>query len=124
MPATLARARRLLVELPDTLERLVDVLQGPLEDLSEALPALAARVDALGNELVATRASIDRILPELSQLVGGMDGRLTNIDAEVSKALTGLDERLEHMDDVVSELGSTLTGVIGSIPGVRRALRT
>jgi len=123
MPLTLAKARRLLVELPDTLERLIVVLQGPLEGLGEALPALADRVNALALELTATRDSLDAILPELSRLVGGMDGRLTNIDAEVTRAMSGLDHRLEHLDEVVSELGGTLTGVLGSIPGFRRAVR-
>ena len=39
MPRTLASARRLLVELPDTLERLIDSLQGPLADVGAALPS-------------------------------------------------------------------------------------
>lgn len=45
MPQTMARGRRLLVELPDTLERLIAVLQGPLEDVGRALPELATRVE-------------------------------------------------------------------------------
>ena len=124
MPRTLANARRLVVQLPELLQGLIDSLQGPLADIGTALPALSDKVDVLAQELVQTRESIDAILPELSQLVGGMDGRLGNIDAEVSRALGGLDERLGHMDEVVSELGETLTGVLGSIPGVRRAVRT
>jgi ABC-type transporter Mla subunit MlaD len=112
------------VELPELLERLIDSLQEPLDQIGTALPALAQRVEDLGGELAATRASIDAMLPELSRLVGGMDGRLTNIDTEVTRVLSGLDERLGHMDDVVSELGGTLTGVLGSIPGVRRAVRS
>ena len=99
LPATLAKARRLLVDLPDS-------------------------IDGLTSELSATRGALDAILPELSQLVGGMDERLANIDAEVAKALGGLDQRLGHLDSVVSDLGHTVTGVLGSIPGFRRAVRT
>lgn len=98
LPVTLGKARRLLVDLPDSIERLTATLD-------------------------ATRGSLDAILPELSQLVGGMDTRLASIDDGVAKALTDLDGRLGHLDDVVSELGGTVTGVLGSIPGVRRALR-
>ena len=123
MPRTIAQARRLLLELPLLLERLIDSIQEPLDAIGTALPALAERVEALAQELADTRTSLDAILPELSQLVGGMDGRLTNIDNEVGKALGGLDERLGHMDEVVSELGQTLTGVLGSIPGLRRSVR-
>lgn len=99
MPVTLGKARRLLVDLPDS-------------------------IDALTTELAATHRALDAILPELSQLVGGMDERLANIDDQVVKTLGGLDERLGHMDSVVSELGQTVTGVLGSIPGFRRAVRT
>lgn len=99
LPLTLAKARRLLVDLPDS-------------------------IDGLTRELSATRGALDAILPELSQLVGGMDTRLANIDDQVVKTLGGLDERLGHMDSVVSDLGSTVTGVLGSIPGFRRAVRT
>jgi hypothetical protein len=99
LPSTLARARRLLVDLPDS-------------------------IDGLTKELAATHGALDMILPELSKLVGGMDERLANIDNEVAKALGGLDDRLGHMDTVVSELGGTVTGVLGSIPGIRRAVRS
>jgi ABC-type transporter Mla subunit MlaD len=98
LPVTLARARHLLVDLPTHLEGLV-------------------------TELAATRRSLDAILPELSQLVGGMDTRLQGLDTSVATALEGLDTRLGHLDAVVSELGGSLTGVLGSIPGVRRAHR-
>ena len=99
MPLTLAKARRLLVDLPES-------------------------IDGLTRELSATRGALDAILPELSQLVGGLDDRLANIDDQVVKTLGGLDDRLGHMDSVVSELGQTVTGVLGSIPGFRRAVRT
>jgi hypothetical protein len=99
LPSTLGKARRLLVDLPES-------------------------IDGLTQELHATRGALDMILPELSQLVGGMDERLANIDAEVAKALGGLDVRLGHMDTVVSDLGTTVTGVLGSIPGIRRAVRS
>ena len=99
LPVTLFHARQLLVELPASIERLTETLD-------------------------ATRGSLDAILPELNQLVGGMDTRLAHIDDGVAKALGDLDVRLGHMDDVVSDLGGTLTGVLGSIPGVRRAVRS
>lgn len=98
LPVTLGRARRLLVDLPDS-------------------------IDGLTRELAATRGALDAILPELSQLVGGMDTRLANIDDQVMRTLGGLDTRLDHLDSVVSELGQTVTGVLGSIPGFRRAVR-
>lgn len=99
LPVTLTTARRLIVDLPDSIDRLTATLD-------------------------ATRGSLDAILPELSQLVGGMDTRLAHIDDSVAQALTDLDHRLGHMDGIVTELGGTLTGVLGSIPGLRRAVRS
>jgi hypothetical protein len=84
-----------LVRAPETLRtaRLV------VDDLEASIPELTATVRSLTTELETT-------LRDLSVAVAG-----------------GMNDRLEHLDSVVSDLGRTLTALIGGIPGARRALR-
>lgn len=70
------------------------------------LGRLPGQIDELTAALDRTTATLDRSLPELSRVVAG-----------------GLNDRVEHLDSVVSGLNDTLTSLIGSIPGARRALR-
>jgi hypothetical protein len=104
-PWTLARVRRSLTELPDR----IDALRGSLEQttgmLSRTLPELDTRLVEVADDLTAFRTSLEALLPELSRVVSGMDERFRNVESSVS------------------ELGNGVLSVLGSIPGVRRALR-
>lgn len=85
------------------------------------LSRLPEQIDELTAALDRTTATIEHSLPELtSTVIGALHERVANLDTLVGGAMA---ERLEHMDQVVSELGRTLTALIGSIPGARRALR-
>jgi hypothetical protein len=65
----------------------------------EDMQAVPRQIDALTRELETT-------LRALALAVSG-----------------GMTDNLEHLDTVVSDLGRTLTALIGGIPGARRALR-
>lgn len=86
-PWTISRIRHALTELPDRIDR------------------LDSAVTTLASDLAAFRHTLEELLPELSQLVSGMD------------------DRVGRVEKVVAELGDVLTNLIGAIPGVRRALR-
>jgi hypothetical protein len=60
----------------------------------------------LARELPKATASLQDLSPELSRVVGTFD------------------ERFGHLDVVVTELARVVEGVIGTIPGMRRVLRT
>ncbi len=87
----------LAATLPALDERLVGVA-GTADNLDRA-------VSGLGNELTEFRAALEVMLAELSRLVSGMD------------------DRFERVEVTVGQLGDTLLNLIGSIPGVRRAVR-
>src|ERR1051326_4994031 len=80
-----------VAELPATLER-----------MRKAMAELPAQLD---HELSRTAASLERILPEVSGAVGGMD------------------TRLHSLDTTISELRQVIFGLLAGIPGVRRVLR-
>ena len=86
-PWTIALIRRSLGELPDQIDR------------------LESAVTTLASDLTDFRQTLGDVLPELSQVVSGMD------------------DRVGRVETVVADLGDVLTSVIGVIPGVRRALR-
>jgi hypothetical protein len=66
-------------------------------------------VEGMASEVVAelerTTTALERILGDVSGVIGGMDGRLQNLDA------------------TVAELGRVAVTLIEGIPGVRRVLR-
>ncbi len=65
-------------------------------------------------------------LEELGKLPAQLDdliGALRDTTTILRDSLPELRPMVEHLDAVVSDLGRTLTNVIGGIPGARRALR-
>ena len=86
-PWTIALVRRSLSELPVQIDK------------------LDAAVSTLASDLTDFRHTMGDLLPDLSQVVSGMD------------------DRVGRVESVVADLGEVLTSVIGVIPGVRRALR-
>jgi hypothetical protein len=74
-----------------------------LRTLAEGLSNVAFQ---LGTELPKATKSLQDASPELSGVVGS------------------LDERFAHLDEVVTELVSFMEATIGTIPGMRRVIRT
>jgi hypothetical protein len=62
-----------------------------------------------------TLRTIRRSVDELARLPDQLDDLLASLQA--------IPQGVEHLDTVVSDLGRTLTAIIGGIPGARRALR-
>ena len=62
-----------------------------------------------------TLRTIRKSIDELARLPAQLEQLLA--------ALQQLPTGVEHLDAVVSDLGGTLTALIGGIPGARRALR-
>ena len=60
----------------------------------------------LASELPKATQSLQEVSPELSTVVGL------------------LDERFAHLDGVVTELARLVEAVVGTIPGMRRVLRS
>ena len=99
LPATLRQARELVATLPDRLDQLTVALD-------------------------RTTAMIDATLPAVPAAVAELHTTLHELTATLDTSLNGtMVERIEHLDQVVSDLGRTLTALIGSIPGARRALK-
>lgn len=84
-----------------------EILLAPwtVQKVRRSLTDLPDKLDELRAALDRTSTMIDRLLPELSELVVGMD------------------DRFRHVEATVSELGDALLNLMGAIPGVRRALR-
>jgi ABC-type transporter Mla subunit MlaD len=95
------------------LERAVGTLDGSLPTLSasaSALRSLSERLTSVAIDLVtelpkATK-SLQDLSPELANVVGTFD------------------DRFSHLDIVVTDLARLVEGVVGTIPGMRRVLRT
>ncbi len=95
------------------LEQAVGILDASLPSLSDsalALRGLTERLSGVAIELAyelpkATR-SLQEVSPELSSVVGLLDDRFT------------------HLDTVVTDLARLMEAVVGTIPGMRRVLRT
>ena len=81
-----------------------------LSDSASALRGLTERLSSvaveLASELPKATQSLQEVSPELSTVVGL------------------LDERFAHLDGVVTELARLVEAVVGTIPGMRRVLRS
>jgi ABC-type transporter Mla subunit MlaD len=95
------------------LERAIGTLDVSLPSISDTASALRTMTERLSGvaidlarELPKATASLQDLSPELSKVVGTFD------------------ERFGHLDVVVTELARVVEGVIGTIPGMRRVLRT
>ena len=95
------------------LEQAVSTLDSSLPSLSDSAWALRVLTERLGgvaidlaNELPKATRSLQEVPPELASVVGL------------------LDERFAHLDTVVTDLAGLMEAVVGTIPGMRRVLRT
>jgi hypothetical protein len=74
-----------------------------LRGLTERLSGVAME---LASELPKATRSLQEVSPELASVVGLLDDRFT------------------HLDTVVTDLAKLMEAVVGTIPGMRRVLRT
>jgi hypothetical protein len=95
------------------LEQAVGTLDRSLPNLSDSASALRILTERLSGvaielatELPKATKTLQEVSPELSLVVGS------------------LDERFDHIDTVVTELARIVEGVIGTIPGMRRVIRS
>jgi hypothetical protein len=95
------------------LEQAVGILDASLPSLSESASAVRGLTEFLGgvaielaNELPKATQSLQEVSPELASVVGL------------------LDDRFAHLDTVVTELAGLMEAVVGTIPGMRRVLRS
>jgi ABC-type transporter Mla subunit MlaD len=95
------------------LEQAVGMLDASLPSLSESASALRTLTERLSgvaielaNELPKATRSLQEVSPELASVVGI------------------LDDRFAHLDTVVTELAGLMEAVVGTIPGMRRVLRS
>ena len=89
------------------------MLDASLPSLSESASALRGLTERLSgvalelvNELPKATRSLQEVSPELASVVGLLDDRFT------------------HLDTVVTDLARLMEAVVGTIPGMRRVLRT
>jgi ABC-type transporter Mla subunit MlaD len=95
------------------LETAVGTLDASLPSLSDsaaALRVLTERLSGVAIELVSELPKATRSLQEVSPELASVAGLL--------------DERFAHLDMVVTELARLMESVVGSIPGMRRVLRS
>jgi ABC-type transporter Mla subunit MlaD len=95
------------------LEQAVGMLDASLPSLSESASALRGLTERLSgvalelvNELPKATRSLQEVSPELASVAGLLDDRFT------------------HLDTVVTDLARLMEAVVGTIPGMRRVLRT
>ena len=95
------------------LEQAVGMLDASLPSLSESASALRSLTERLSgvamelaSELPRATRSLQEISPELASVVGV------------------LDDRFAHLDTVVTDLARLMEAVVGTIPGMRRVLRS
>jgi len=84
-------------------------------------PETLRRARTLVGDLGRLPAQLERLTETLERTTGGLEHSLGQFADAVGG---GMQERLEHLDVVVSDLGSTLSALIGAIPGARRALQS
>lgn len=109
----------------------VALLPATIRHLREAVLAIALlppEIERLNVALAEASGTLEAHVPELSRVVvGDLSGAVAALNDVLPKLETvvaeELRERVEHLDVVVSELSTTLTGALGTIPGVRRSVR-
>jgi ABC-type transporter Mla subunit MlaD len=126
-PTTLRRARVGLGQI-DTLVTRIDALIGALDrttsTLDAFLPEVAEGLRHVDSEMADLSKVIVALRDDISSVLLQTTTALGQVLPEVSRVMSLMDDRVQHLDNVVSDLGATLSTLIGAIPGVRRALKT
>lgn len=116
LPRTAAKAREVVVVLPDQLGELIAALDRFTELLDTSLGEVR---DAVGGRIDKLQVSIDGLAGELSSTAAGLDQALPL----VSDVVVRLDERVERMDDLLTQVSGSVVGTINAVPGLRRVTR-
>jgi len=119
LPGTAARAREVVVVLPEQLGELIDALDRFTELLDTSLGEVRDAVSDVGGRLDKLQVSIDGLAGELSSTAAGLDHALPL----VSDVVVRLDERVERLDDLVTQVSGSVVGTINAVPGLRRVAR-
>jgi hypothetical protein len=119
LPRTAAKAREVVVVLPDQLAELIAALDRFTELLDTSLGEVRDAVSDVGGRLDKLQLSIDGLAGELSSTAAGLDQALPL----VSDVVVRLDERVERMDDLLTQVSGSVVGTINAVPGLRRVTR-
>lgn len=119
LPKTAAKAREVVVVLPEQLAELIAALDRFTELLDTSLGEVRDAVSDVGGRLDKLQTSIDGLAGELSTTAAGLDQALPL----VSDVVVRLDERVERMDDLLTQVGGSVVGTINAVPGLRRVTR-
>jgi ABC-type transporter Mla subunit MlaD len=95
------------------LEKAVGTLDGSLPTLSDSASAIRSLTERLSGVVIDLATELPRATKSLQ-----------DISPELAKVVGTLDERFGHLDSVVTDLARLMEAVVGSIPGMRRVLRT
>jgi ABC-type transporter Mla subunit MlaD len=95
------------------LERAVGTLDMSLPSLNDSASALRGLTERLS--MVAVELATE--LPKATR-------SLQEVSPELAGVVNLLDDRFTHLDTVVTELVRLMEAVVGTIPGMRRVLRT
>jgi hypothetical protein len=95
------------------LERAVGTLDNSLPSLNDSASALRGLTERLG----AVAVELATELPKATR-------SLQEVSPELAGVVSLMDERFTHLDVVVTELVRLMEAVVGTIPGMRRVLRT
>jgi len=95
------------------LELAVGTLDNSLPSLSDSASALRGLTERLSSVAVELASELPKATKSLQE-----------VTPELSTVVTLLDERFAHLDGVVTEMARLVEAVVGTIPGVRRVLRT
>ncbi len=119
LPATAAKAREVVVVLPDQLAELIAALDRFTDLLDASLGEVRDAVSDVGGRLDKLQVSIDGLAGELGTTAAGLDQALPL----VSDVVVRLDERVERMDDLLTQVSGSVVGTINAVPGLRRVTR-
>lgn len=119
LPKTAAKAREVVVVLPEQLAELIGALDRFTELLDTSLGEVRDAVSDVGGRLDKLQVSIDGLASELSTTASGLDQALPL----VSDVVVRLDERVERMDDLLTQVSGSVVGTINAVPGLRRVTR-
>jgi ABC-type transporter Mla subunit MlaD len=119
LPATVARARRVVTVLPEHLTELISALDRFTSLLDRSLGEVRDEVRSVGGRLEALQSSIDQLAAQLGTTTAGIDEAMPTL----SQAVLRLEERIAGMDALLGELGGTVVGAVNAVPGLRRASR-
>ncbi|MGN6694077.1 MAG: hypothetical protein ACTHN0_07860 [Aquihabitans sp.] len=119
LPRTAAKAREVVVVLPEQLAELIAALDRFTDLLDTSLGEVRDAVSDVGGRLDKLQVSIDGLAGELSSTAAGLDQALPL----VSDVVVRLDERVERMDDPLTQVSGSVVGTINAVPGLRRVAR-